>query len=141
MSRSKTVPIFPTPTSSPLRSSKTSKPLSPNLRKSRLTLNEIDEHVKPSFYTLYKQGRFRGSAVDNASDDRMQQVERFAVAMVGFALKYDEDFCRQFCRTICEVSVENAILPIPVDVEVDGFGDLELQVGPRHFFIEFKIEA
>jgi len=63
--------------------------------------------LKPSFYALYNQGRFRKPGFDG-TDEGMRQTERFAVAMLGFALKHETKFRKDFLQQVCDRSqVEN----------------------------------
>ena len=106
-----------------------------------MTIEQILSGQRPSFYTLHKQGRFRRVVADVASDDIMQQKERFAVAMVGFTLQYETDFCRKFLAVVCGIAKNIASDPVQVEFEVPGCGDLAIHCGDKSFFFEFKIKA
>jgi hypothetical protein len=97
--------------------------------------------MTPSFYALYRQGRFRKGGELGCCEEGMHQVERFAVAMVAFALEHDHDFCRAFCQNVCEIEFMGDIPAVTLEVEVDGMGDLGVQIGNHWFFVEFKVEA
>ena len=103
----------------------------------------------PSFYTLYKQGRFRRRAVTEADlHEAIEQKERFAVAILAFVLQYDEEFGsgsklthyqefqKTFVEKICNVTSTERIA---IFVEIDGCGDLELRIGKQSYFFEFKL--
>ena len=64
---------------------------------------------RPSFYRLYKQGRFRGHALTGADRyEAIEQKERFAVAILAFVLQYDEEFQKTFVQRICNEDAKGA---------------------------------
>ena len=98
--------------------------------------------LKPSFHALYKQGRFRKSGLDMLTDEGMQQVERFAVAMLALALKHDVPFRKCFLLRVCNCPCEDPTL-FSIELEVTGCGDLVLrnEDNSKVYVIEFKIWA
>lgn len=97
--------------------------------------------LEPSFYALYKQGRFRKRGLTD--EEGMQQVERFAVAMLGFALKYDLVFRQSFLQTICECPDVEDPAAFDIEIEVAKCGDLVLVRNKSlgAYALEFKVGA
>jgi hypothetical protein len=101
--------------------------------------------LEPSLYALYKQGRFRKSGLDPQTEEGMKQVERFAVAMLGFALKHDLSFRKSFLLQVCNCQCGDAIDPtlFLIELEVAGCGDLILRKEDNSevYALEFKVGA
>jgi len=95
--------------------------------------------LKPSLYALYKQGRFRRAGLEG-TDAGIQQIERFAVAMLAFVLEHDVNFRRHFLERLCgprhSSDAEN------LDIELE-FRDIDLVLSKkddsRGFAFEFKV--
>ncbi|MGH8163310.1 MAG: hypothetical protein ACREP1_03130, partial [Rhodanobacteraceae bacterium] len=100
----------------------------------------MPEHP-PSLYTLYKQGRFRehGAVADSLA--QMEQVERFAVAMLGYVLGHDAPFLKKFLEEVCELPGAIADQSAKIKIEITGCGDLGIVDGDQAVYLEFKVKA
>lgn len=101
--------------------------------------------LEPSFHALYKQGRFRKSGADRLSQEGMQQIERFAVAMLAFVLKHDPEFRKSFLNQVCDCHCADSTDPVSflVELETAGCGDLILRKedNSKVYALEFKVGA
>src|SRR5713226_2253096 len=97
---------------------------------------------QPSFHALYKQGRFRKPGLESTTEG-MQQVERFAVAMLAFALQYEPKFQREFLRRVCDRSHTESDEKFLIQLEVARCGDLVLlkEDSSEAYALEFKVES
>ena len=70
-------------------------------------------------------------------------MERFAVAMLGFALHYDLDFRRNFLRVVCGCGKDVDPKLFKIEIEVAGCGDLILRTenNSEVYALEFKVGA
>lgn len=73
----------------------------------------------------------------------MHQRERFAVAMLAFALKQDCVFRKNFLQNVCECGNDVDPKDFFIELEVKGCGDLVLRKDnpPEVYALEFKIGA
>lgn len=90
--------------------------------------------MKPSFYTLFKRGKYYRP--------HMREVERFAVAAVGFCLQYDMPFRNHFWKKVCwkkgdPTSAEHAT----IEIEDKNWSDLKIKNGNCVAVVEFKAGA
>src|SRR5437763_8932150 len=98
--------------------------------------------LTPSLYALYKQGRFRRAGLEG-TDEGMRQVERFAVAMLAFALQHDPEFRKDFLKRVCLQNRGDGAEEFKLELEVAGCGDLVVQKkdDSEAYAFEFKIES
>ena len=98
--------------------------------------------LQPSLHALYKQGRFRRT-LPAESDEGMRQVERFAVAMLGFVLHHDSEFRKCFLREICKCDDESELASYVCGLEIPNCGDLVLRKrdDSRAYVFECKVDA
>src|SRR5437899_12644945 len=96
----------------------------------------------PSLYALYKQGRFRKPGFESTTEG-MRQVERFAVAMLAFALQHEPGFKKEFLQRVCERIHTEGEENFLVELEVAGCGDLVLRKedGSEAYTFEFKVDS
>lgn len=95
--------------------------------------------MTPSFYSLFRRGRYHRPPSLTANERKEQ--ERFAAAALAFTLRYDKRFCRDFLETVC--GLPNGIAKeIPaVVVEGHNWADLLLELKANAVVIECKIDA
>jgi hypothetical protein len=109
--------------------------------------------MEPSFFTLYKRGRyFTKPSVDLEELDpaerkqeqrKRMEAERFAVAAIAFCSKHDEQFRRHFLESICEGDASLLDHETTIRVEDNHWGDLVFVNSDRSavYVIECKINA
>ncbi len=91
--------------------------------------------MKPSFFSLFKRGRYLSAREDEddskAATKPREERERFAVAALAFCLRHDEGFRRHFWERICRVPSDPAQMPpITADdvaIEPQAWADLALR--------------
>ncbi len=99
--------------------------------------------LEPSFYSLYRRGRYSRSDEDETMGSRQARRELFAVAAVAFVLKHDEEFRVHFLNEICGRTA-SATPPIPgIEVQPHEHSDLAIkdEANSSLFIIEFKVGA
>jgi hypothetical protein len=100
--------------------------------------------MDPSFLALYKRGNyFKRELTSRDPEERQrkrEERERFAMAAIGFCLKYDRDFPRYFGKAILGHVDEQAELD-RIQIEQKLWGDLVLQTTNGIYVIEGKIKA
>lgn len=70
--------------------------------------------MKPSFYALFKRGRYSGLVCDGngiVEPAAARQRERFAAAVLAFCMRHDADFRRRFWEKICRVPGDPTQMP------------------------------
>lgn len=99
-----------------------------------------------TFTTLFERSKYsslgRWFGLDEkARKHRMEQQERFAVGMIGFALEHDRLFRRHFLASVCGLKELSKVGGWEILVEPDNWGDLILQHKATRTFqvVEFKI--
>jgi hypothetical protein len=80
---------------------------------------------------------------DPAHEQRIEQQERFAVGMIGFALEQDFEFRVHFLERVCGLKDLSRASGWEILVEPENWGDLVLKHRPSDSFVvaEFKIGA
>jgi hypothetical protein len=101
-----------------------------------------------NFTALFERGKYasnRRLPMLSASDDkqRMEQHERFAVAMIGLVLDHDEKFRAHFLDRLCGLGNQPDPSGWEVYVEPHNWGDLVLihRTSLRLVVVEFKIDS
>ena len=104
--------------------------------------------MSASFTTLFERGRYSSQGRWHGLNDlerkhRMEQQERFAVGMIGFAVKHDVHFKAHFLDKVCGLMNLSNAEDWEVSVEPENWGDLILKHRPSGTFVvaEFKITA
>ena len=90
--------------------------------------------MKPSFFSLFKRGRYLSTPHDGDDSDAARTLkeerERFAVATLAFCLRYDEVFRKHFWEKVCRVPDDPEQMPPikadGVDIEPPEWADLSL---------------
>ena len=102
----------------------------------------------PSLYSLFRRSKYSnepagGDDDDDARERSQRQVERFAVAAIGFCLTQDPAFRSHFLQRICNERVNSAGSNFEILIEDEAWGDLTLLSEDRSlaFVIEGKINA
>lgn len=101
--------------------------------------------MKPSFFALFKRGRYFRLPPPSEDDDpevlrRRKEAERFTAAAVGFCMFHHPNFARVFLHNICNISVQPKT-KVTVDVEPESWADLLIGVGRSICVVEFKLGA
>lgn len=107
--------------------------------------------MEPSFLTLFKKGKFSRRIPQPTEDESAEpdsqrlaqgqdQLERFAVAAIGFCLKHDGNFRRRFVREVCECNEFPLGNELRISVEPEDWADFLIEIGSRFAaVIEFKL--
>ncbi len=97
---------------------------------------------KPSFYGLYKQGRFRTPGSEGTKEAK-RQVERFAVATLAFALQHQVEFRKDFLKRVCQRNRGDDAEQFKLELEVAGCGDFVVRKKDHSeaYAFEFKVES
>src|SRR6184192_2639719 len=108
----------------------------------------MSEAVSATFTTLFERSRYssqgRWLGLDEAArEQRMDQQERFAVGMIGFALEHDSKFVAHFLERICGLKDLPGTNGWKILVEPEDWGDLLLKHTDSSSLVvvEFKIGA
>jgi hypothetical protein len=107
--------------------------------------------MKPSFFALFKRGRYfhaprPGKSVPIAelsprkTDRQVNEIERFAAAAIGFCFKHDACFKRHFLRSVCGT---NRFRDAELEVEPFDWADLLIRSRrpSKAYVVELKISA
>lgn len=86
--------------------------------------------MRPSFFSLFKRGRYYRPAShlpgmgqrSSVGKNAMKEAERFAAAAIAFAWKHDKKFREHFFRTVCQ---------FPGDPDLTA--DAEIQIEPERW--------
>ncbi|MHB8523191.1 MAG: hypothetical protein ACYDH9_20895 [Limisphaerales bacterium] len=105
--------------------------------------------MSADFRTLFERSRYSGPTRWAGLDEQarkqvMRQHERFAVSMMGFALKHDPEFRKHFLENICKLKKDLAgANGWVISVELNNWGDLVLKHKASAFLVvvEFKIDS
>src|SRR5688572_10733424 len=98
--------------------------------------------MDPSFYLLYKRGKYsRQILPPNSEQDpqSQEQRERYAVTAIAFCLTHDQQFRSAFFRTV----LGQGSPPKQPNITVEQFpwADLLIETDENVFVVEFKISA
>ena len=107
--------------------------------------------MKPSFFTLFKRGRYYRSTTVNEDGEQSvtarQEQERFTAAAIAFCFAHDDEFCRHFWANICRIEGEPDFPESTPTIEVEphAWADLlirgEICGTPFALAIECKVRA
>ena len=104
--------------------------------------------MSATFTTLYERSRYSSHGRWFGLDERerkqaIEQQERFAVGMIGFALEHDAAFRAHFLGAVCGLQDLADARGWEIFVEPENWGDLVLKHRASGFFLvaEFKIGA
>jgi hypothetical protein len=102
--------------------------------------------VNPGFLALYKRGNYFKRDLnprDPNEERKREERERFAMAAIGFCLKYDPrpHFRRHFAGVVCGLKSRQTPRITDIQVEQKFWGDLVLRMSGRVYVVEGKIKA
>ncbi len=105
--------------------------------------------MTPSFYSLFRRGKYYHSSLREGEEAQTEEskrerreVERFAVAAVGFCLQHDKAFRNHFWKNVCYQRGDPETADgASIVIEEDNWSDLKITNGRCVAVVEFKAGA